>query len=115
VHSFGKLTFWKVIVSPSIIPVDGKNILASPQPESSEMPNFPGTVEDLHKACQSVFPMYFEGAKVLINKGLSSHFQVSVLLNFFSSSLMLWQNKVGCNFFANFFQACSRYVGKVRS
>jgi len=42
-----------------------------------EMPNNPGTVEDLHKACQSVFPMYFEGAKVLINKGLSSHFQVS--------------------------------------
>ena len=42
-----------------------------------EMTNNPGTIEDLHKACQNVFPMYFEGAKVLINKGLSSHFQVS--------------------------------------
>ena len=37
----------------------------------------PGTIEDLHKKCQGVFPMYFEGAKLLINKGLNSNFQVS--------------------------------------
>ena len=43
----------------------------------TDFPNNPGTIEDLHKSCQSVFPMFFEGAKVLINKGLSSHFQVS--------------------------------------
>lgn len=37
----------------------------------------PGTIEDLHKRAQTVFPMYFEGAKLLVNKGLNSHFQVS--------------------------------------
>ncbi|KAK2153756.1 hypothetical protein LSH36_287g03034 [Paralvinella palmiformis] len=37
----------------------------------------PGTFEDLHKKCKDVFPMPFEGAKLLINKGLSQHFQIS--------------------------------------
>jgi len=37
----------------------------------------PGTVEDLHKKCQSVYPMYFEGARLLMNLGLNSNFQVS--------------------------------------
>ncbi len=37
----------------------------------------PGTVEDLHKLSQGVFPMFFEGAKLLINKGLNNNFQVS--------------------------------------
>ena len=61
-----------------------KMTLISGPPPSSTAPdqtNCPGTVEDLHKACQNVFPMYFEGAKVLINKGLSSHFQVCSLFN----------------------------------
>ena len=48
-----------------------------PPPPSFELPNNPGTIEELHKKCQSVFPMFFEGAKVLVNKGLNSHFQVS--------------------------------------
>ena len=53
-------------------------LISGPPPSSTapDQTNCPGTVEDLHKACQNVFPMYFEGAKVLINKGLSSHFQV---------------------------------------
>ncbi|XP_015110969.1 mitochondrial import receptor subunit TOM40 homolog 1 [Diachasma alloeum] len=37
----------------------------------------PGTVEDLHKLCKDVFPSNFEGAKLIINKGLSNHFQIS--------------------------------------
>jgi len=37
----------------------------------------PGTIEELHKRCQGVFPMFFEGAKLLVNKGLSNNFQVS--------------------------------------
>lgn len=37
----------------------------------------PGTVEELHKMAQGVFPMVFEGAKLLVNKGLNSNFQVS--------------------------------------
>jgi len=50
---------------------------AIPPPSPPEEDVNPGTVEDLHKKCKDVFPMYFEGAKVLVNKGLSSNFQVS--------------------------------------
>lgn len=39
--------------------------------------NNPGTYEDLHKACKEVFPQPVEGCKLVINKGLSNHFQVS--------------------------------------
>ncbi|KAK0096885.1 hypothetical protein PV326_003992 [Microctonus aethiopoides] len=39
--------------------------------------NNPGTVEELHKLCKDVFPANFEGAKLIINKGLSNHFQIS--------------------------------------
>ncbi len=41
----------------------------------------PGTMEDLHKACLAIQPMFFEGAKLLVNKGLSNNFQVSHTLS----------------------------------
>jgi len=37
----------------------------------------PGTVEDIHKECKEVFPMPFEGAKLMVSKMLSNNFQVS--------------------------------------
>lgn len=37
----------------------------------------PGTIEDLHKKCKELMPMYFEGAKLLVNRGISNHFQIS--------------------------------------
>ena len=40
-------------------------------PPAFTTPSFelnPGTIEDLHKQCQNVFPMFFEGAKFLVNK-----------------------------------------------
>ena len=46
-------------------------------PLTSGYPTNPGTVEDLHKKCQNIFPMFFEGAKLLVNKALNSNFQVS--------------------------------------
>jgi len=46
-------------------------------PPTSGYPTNPGTVEDLHKRCQNIFPMFFEGAKLLVNKALNSNFQVS--------------------------------------
>lgn len=49
-----------------------------------EFPLNPGTVEDLHKQCQNVFPMFFEGAKLLVNKALSNNFQVLCLDRLFS-------------------------------
>ncbi|XP_047097396.1 mitochondrial import receptor subunit TOM40 homolog 1-like [Schistocerca piceifrons] len=41
----------------------------------------PGTVEDLHKKCKDVFPAVFEGARLIVNKGLSNYFQVSHTIN----------------------------------
>eukprot|EP00096_Caligus_rogercresseyi_P007197 TRINITY_DN2498_c0_g1_i1.p1 TRINITY_DN2498_c0_g1~~TRINITY_DN2498_c0_g1_i1.p1 ORF type:complete len:301 (-),score=118.99 TRINITY_DN2498_c0_g1_i1:201-1103(-) len=56
------------------------------EPESQPpVSSNPGTVEDLHKQAQSVYPMFFEGIKILLNKGLSSHFQVSHTLNLCNS------------------------------
>ncbi|XP_013100805.1 mitochondrial import receptor subunit TOM40 homolog 1 [Stomoxys calcitrans] len=45
----------------------------------------PGTLEELHKKCKDVQAMTFEGAKVMLNKGLSNHFQVSHTLNLCST------------------------------
>lgn len=45
--------------------------------EKKNSGNNPGTYDDLHKACKEVFPQPFEGCKLVINKGLSNHFQVS--------------------------------------
>ena len=46
-------------------------------PPTTGYPSNPGTVEDLHKKCQNIFPMFFEGAKLLVNKALNQNFQVS--------------------------------------
>lgn len=46
----------------------------------------PGTMEDLHKQCKDVFPNNFEGAKLMVNKGLSNHFQVSHTINLSSET-----------------------------
>lgn len=40
------------------------------------LPN-PGSFDELHKNCKEVFPQQMEGMKLIINKNLSSHFQVS--------------------------------------
>lgn len=47
----------------------------SPSAPASEERN-PGTVEDLHKECKEIFPMAFEGAKLVVQKALSNNFQV---------------------------------------
>ncbi|XP_017066830.1 mitochondrial import receptor subunit TOM40 homolog 1 [Drosophila eugracilis] len=41
----------------------------------------PGTVEELHKKCKDIQATTFEGAKIMLNKGLSNHFQVSHTIN----------------------------------
>ncbi|XP_054854882.1 mitochondrial import receptor subunit TOM40B isoform X2 [Eublepharis macularius] len=37
----------------------------------------PGSFDELHRKCKEVFPQQMEGVKLIINKALSSHFQVS--------------------------------------
>ncbi|RWS17567.1 mitochondrial import receptor subunit TOM40 1-like protein [Dinothrombium tinctorium] len=41
----------------------------------------PGPMEELHKKCKGVFPTAFEGARFVVNKGLSNHFQISHTIN----------------------------------
>lgn len=41
----------------------------------------PGSFQSLHKLCQSIVPECFEGVRMVINKPLSSHFQVMHVLN----------------------------------
>uniref|UniRef100_A0A2M4BTH6 Putative mitochondrial import receptor subunit tom40 n=1 Tax=Anopheles marajoara TaxID=58244 RepID=A0A2M4BTH6_9DIPT len=59
--------------------------LSAASGESKPLEN-PGTMEDLHKKCKDVMPVNFEGAKLIINKGLSNHFQVSHTINLNSSN-----------------------------
>ena len=46
-------------------------------PSSEDKDKNPGTVEDLHKDCKELFPMAFEGGKLIVQKALSNNFQVS--------------------------------------
>lgn len=45
--------------------------------KKDENVNNPGSFDELHRRCKEVFPQQMEGVKLIINKGLSSHFQVS--------------------------------------
>lgn len=74
-------------VTPSSVPAPPIPSVPPPAPQSphAEAPILapvehalnPGTFEDLHKQCKEVFPQVFEGGKLIISKGLSSHFQIS--------------------------------------
>jgi len=41
----------------------------------------PGSFEELHKKCKELMSTPFEGFKLVVNKGLSNHFQISHTLN----------------------------------
>nr|CDS26940.1 mitochondrial import receptor subunit tom40 [Hymenolepis microstoma] len=53
-----------------------------PVPESRLYDDGPCALENIHNKAHDVFPIPFTGIKLLINKGLSSHFQVSHSLTF---------------------------------
>ncbi|GAB1602887.1 mitochondrial import receptor subunit TOM40 homolog [Argonauta hians] len=62
-------------------PSSGHSGLPPPELPQAAFPDNPGTFEDLHKKCKDVFPQVFEGGKLIISKGLSSHFQISHTLS----------------------------------
>lgn len=66
-----------LLAPPAPVPVQSASAASS---ERTTLEN-PGTVEELHKKTKDVMAMTFEGAKVMLNKGLSNHFQVSHTLN----------------------------------
>lgn len=41
----------------------------------------PGPLEEIHQKCKNVFPTCFEGARVMLTRGLSNHFQISHTIN----------------------------------
>lgn len=47
------------------------------RPRREEPLSNPGSFDELHRKCKEVFPQQMEGVKLIINKALSSHFQVS--------------------------------------
>lgn len=59
-------------VAPNMSQSGENKVDAKPVPSTN-----PGTYEELHKKCKDLFPQVFDGAKVVISKGLSSHFQIS--------------------------------------
>jgi mitochondrial import receptor subunit TOM40 len=47
---------------------------------SQEVEN-PGPLEEIHTKCKNIFPTNFEGARVMLTRGLSNHFQISHTIN----------------------------------
>lgn len=45
----------------------------------------PGTLDELHKKTKDVMPVNFEGGKLMVNRGLSNHFQMSHTLTMSSA------------------------------
>eukprot|EP00794_Sanderia_malayensis_P011233 gene11233-12412_t len=70
--------------------------MTAPAPESEQKPvaattpeksnGNPGSYEELYKKCKDVFPTPYEGFKLVVNKGLSNHFQISHTLNLSAST-----------------------------
>ncbi|XP_060520100.1 mitochondrial import receptor subunit TOM40 homolog 1-like [Cylas formicarius] len=52
-----------------------------PTPVGPETMENPGPLEEIHTKCKNVFPTCFEGARVLLTRGLSNHFQISHTIN----------------------------------
>ncbi|CAD5212667.1 unnamed protein product [Bursaphelenchus okinawaensis] len=52
-----------------------------PPQDGPKYPNNPGSYDEIHRKCRDLFPMCFEGAKVMLQKGLSQNFQVSHTLS----------------------------------
>ncbi|KAF4528834.1 hypothetical protein B566_EDAN017205 [Ephemera danica] len=58
----------------------------------------PGPMDDIHKRAKEVFPMAFEGARFVVNKALSGHFQVCHSLNMSTSNPAQSGYKFGVTF-----------------
>ncbi|XP_054619930.1 mitochondrial import receptor subunit TOM40B [Dunckerocampus dactyliophorus] len=63
---------------PAVSPVSPSTGVTSVQPQEVEspLPN-PGTFDECHRKCKEVFPMQMDGVRLVVNKGLSNHFQVN--------------------------------------
>uniref|UniRef100_H3CD25 Translocase of outer mitochondrial membrane 40 homolog, like n=1 Tax=Tetraodon nigroviridis TaxID=99883 RepID=H3CD25_TETNG len=60
-------------LSSAISPTDAG---PGPRETAEPLPN-PGAFDECHRKCKEVFPLQMEGVRLLVNKGLSNHFQVN--------------------------------------
>ncbi|XP_065160053.1 mitochondrial import receptor subunit TOM40 homolog 1 [Atheta coriaria] len=49
-------------------------------PLTEEVEN-PGPLEEIHSKCKNIFPTCFDGARIMLTRGLSNHFQISHTIN----------------------------------
>jgi len=61
-------------------PMAPKTTAAAAAPAPKKFPN-PGLFEELHKHSKEVYPLCFDGFRMVLQKGLSNHFQVNHTLN----------------------------------
>ncbi|KAM9385245.1 mitochondrial import receptor subunit TOM40B [Pholidichthys leucotaenia] len=59
----------------TVIPQNGADSGQQRESENS-LPN-PGAFDECHRKCKEVFPLQMEGVRLIVNKGLSNHFQVN--------------------------------------
>lgn len=73
--------------TPLAAPTTGSDLPTETKPDTEVLfETNPGTLEDLHKKCKDVYPSNFEGGKLMVNKGLSNHFQISHSINLSSTT-----------------------------
>ncbi|CAN9503537.1 unnamed protein product [Ophioblennius macclurei] len=64
-------------VSPVIPPPAGGSGDQQQQQDAETSLSNPGAFDECHRKCKEVFPMQMEGVRLMVNKGLSNHFQVN--------------------------------------
>ncbi|CAG0918770.1 unnamed protein product [Notodromas monacha] len=58
---------------------------SSSTPDPPKRNDNPGTFEEIHKSTKDVFPNFFEGGRLMMQRGLSNHFQVTHIINLSST------------------------------
>jgi len=67
--------------SPPCPPPPPKDPCApKPCPQICQFEN-PGPLEEIHTKCKNIFPTCFDGARIMLTRGLSNHFQISHTIN----------------------------------
>lgn len=62
----------------------------------------PGSLEEIHRKCREIFPMCFDGARMMLTKAMSSHFQVSPVKIFYERYSFIVRNSLRCCWISSF-------------
>jgi len=83
IHFYKRGNFRALLPSPTMGAVHASEM--APPSDTPAPDRNPGTVEELHARWKEMLPQPFEGAKLLVQKGLSNNFQVSHALTMSNS------------------------------